>query len=192
MFKVVWRQNSFNPSAIKNFLQVREFHHQSKLIALIRTLQKEIHQNWTKWRLKADKWNGWLMNAGADTISLDKSTNKPNRKYNTTDSCNNRESIMMDPRPSTGCHHSWCAVKWGESWLQSCRECQGWSGHRTPSILYTYTTTNNNTTLYYKKVAKVRFVTRCHPTLDNLETAQRQDDNWGVMSHPRQFVWLDD
>ena len=84
VFKVVSRQNSFNPSAIKNFLQVREFHHQSKLIALIRTLQKEIHQNWTKWRLKADKWNGWLMNAGADTISLDKSTIESNRKkYNT-------------------------------------------------------------------------------------------------------------
>ena len=80
VFKVVSRQNSFNPSAIKNFLQVREFHHQSKLIALIRTLQKEIHQNWTKWRLKADKWNGWLMNAGADTISLDKSTIESNRK----------------------------------------------------------------------------------------------------------------
>ena len=138
MFKVVSRQNSFNPSAIKNFLQVREFHHQSKLIALIRTLQKEIHQNWTKWRLKADKWNGWLMNAGADTISLDKSTIESNRKK--SDYCHNRESMMMrDPRPSWGCHHQWCAVKWRESWLQSCRPCQAWPGHRTQPILYTYT-----------------------------------------------------
>ena len=137
VFKVVSRQNSFNPSAIKNFLQVREFHHQSKLIALIRTLQKEIHQNWTKWRLKADKWNGWLMNAGADTISLDKSTIESNRKK--SDYCHNRESMMRDPRPAWGCHHQWCAVKWRESWLQSCRPCQAWPGHRTQPILYTYT-----------------------------------------------------
>ena len=127
------------------------------------------------------------MNAGADTISLDKSTNKTNRKYNIlSDSCNNRESIMMDPRPSQGRHHSWCAVKWGESWLQSCRvcQCQGWSGHWTPSILYTFTTTTNTITLYYKKVAEVRVVTRCHPTLDRNCTEAGQQLKSDVTSAP--------
>ena len=53
------------------------------------------------------------MNAGADTISLDKSTIESNRKkYKIlSDYCHNRESMMRDPRPAWGCHHQWGAVK---------------------------------------------------------------------------------
>ena len=153
MFKVVSRQNSFNPSAIKNFLQVREFHHQSKLIALIRTLQKEIHQNWTKWRLKADKWNGWLMNAGADTISLDKSTIESNRNSLITVTTERAWwGILVHPGVVTISGVQWSDVRAGYRAADRAKPGLD-TGHNQYFILILYAATTT-TTLYYKKRLK--------------------------------------